>query len=258
MKKETVKSLTKALDILQIFLTTKREMTLSEISSSLGLNKATVNRILSTLVERGYIYQREKRGKYFLGMIYLNFSGIVKSKIQFRNIAIPHLIKLSKQINESVVLSLINGKNNVLTETFYDSVHPNHTLKAIPDESADVMLYSTALGKIVLASYSDEELQRYFNTHLIERRTSKTIINIDEMRNHLITVRQEGVAFDDEEDSLGVRGVAVGLRDNKGELIGTVCVVVPSVRLTRTKMRKLSPVIKSCAMQISSELGFKN
>jgi IclR family transcriptional regulator, KDG regulon repressor len=256
MKQENVKSLTKVLDILELFVKTKREMALSEISKSLGLNKATVKRIISTLVQRGYIYQKEKRGKYFLGTIYLNFSGVVKSKMQIRDIAVPHLVKLSNELNEAVILSLINGKNTMLTETFYDPVHFSHTLKAIPDESAEVLLHCTALGKIALASYSDEELQEYFNTHEIKQCTSNTIVDINKMKIQLATIRQEGVAFDDEEESQGVRGVAAGLVNGEGKLVGSIGVIAPSVRLTRAKMRKLAPIVKNCAFQISNRLGF--
>jgi DNA-binding IclR family transcriptional regulator len=178
--------------------------------------------------------------------------------MQLRNIAIPYLIKLNQQVNESVVLASGDGRGDILTQTFYDSSHPNQSLKVIPDEGISMNLHSNAPGKVLLADFSDEELQGYFNSNKIERCTPNTITDISAMKRHLITIRQEGFAFDDEEESPGVRGIAAELRDDEGKIVGALGVVVPSIRLNRAKMRKLAPIVKSYAMQISKDLGFQN
>ena len=257
-KQETMKSLTKALDILDLFLDNQGEMALSQIAKLSGLNKTTVSRIVSTLVKHGYLKQKEKRGKYSLGTIYLSFSGVVKSKLQLRSIVIPYLTKLSQQTHESVIIAYGDGSEEVFTETFHDTSQPNSkVLRIVPVEGTRMPLHSTATGKILLANMSDEELERYFNNKHLKRYTPNTIMNINDMRNHLIIVRQEGVAFDDEEFSLGVRGVAAGIRDSNDKIVGSIAVVAPSVRLTRAKMRELAPDVKSCAEEISGELGFR-
>jgi IclR family KDG regulon transcriptional repressor len=256
-KQETMKSLTKALDILDLFLDNQGEMALSEIAKLSGLNKTTVSRIVSTLVKHGYLKQREKRGKYSLGTIYLSFSGVVKSKLRLRSIAIPYLTKLSQQAHESAIIAYGNGDEEVFTETFHDTSQPNSVLKVVPVEGAGMPLHSTSLGKVLLANMSDEELEKYFNIKPLERFTPNTIMNISDMKNHLMIVRQEGIAFDDEEYSRGVRSVGAGLRDSEGKIVGSIAVVAPSVRLTRARMRELAPDVKSCAMEISIELGFR-
>jgi IclR family KDG regulon transcriptional repressor len=84
----------------------------------LGMNKASVYRILSDLNRRGYITQREKGGKYFLGSVYLKFSSIVKNKVQLREIINKYLLELSRQINESVAIAYANGIENISHESF--------------------------------------------------------------------------------------------------------------------------------------------
>ena len=68
-----MKSLQKALDILELFLGDEGEISLSDLSKSSGLNKSTVNRIALTLVKRGYLKQENRRGKYSLGIKFLDF-----------------------------------------------------------------------------------------------------------------------------------------------------------------------------------------
>ena len=257
MKQETMKSLTKALDILDLFLDNQGELALSQIAKLSGLNKTTVSRIVSTLVRHGYLKQKEKRGKYSLGTIYLSFSGVVKGKLQLRSTAIPYLTKLSQQTHESVIIAYGNGSEEIFTETFHDTSRPNNVLTIVPLEGTGMPLHSTATGKILLADMSDEELEEYFKNKHLRHYTPNTIMNINDMRNHLIIVRQEGVAFDDEEFSPGVRGVAAGIRDSEGKIVGSFAVLAPSVRLSRAGMRELVPDVKSYADEISRELGFR-
>jgi IclR family transcriptional regulator, KDG regulon repressor len=257
LKQQTMKSLRKALGILDLFLENQGELALSQIAKLSGLNKTTASRIVLTLVEYGYLKQREKRGKYSLGTIYLGFTGVVKGRLQLRNVAIPYLTKLSQQTHESVIIAYGNGREEVFTETFQDTSQPNNVLRIVPLEGTGMPLHSTATGKILLAYMTDEELEEYFKNKHLRQFTPNTIININDMRNHLMIVRQEGMAFDDEEFSLGVRGVAAGIRDNEGKIVGSFAVVAPLVRLTRVGMRELVPSIKSYAEEISGELGFR-
>lgn len=77
------------------------------------------------------------------------------------------------------------------------------------------------------------------------------------MKKHLVKVRKEDIAFDDEEYWPGVRAVAAGIRNADGRLLGSISMVAPSVRLSLKKMRKLAYDVKDCAMQISKEFGGK-
>jgi IclR family KDG regulon transcriptional repressor len=257
MIQDSMKSLNKAIDILELFLDTKREMSVLEISRSLKLNRTTVNRIILALIKRGYVSQEERRGKYFLGTVYLNYSSVVKDKMKIRYVAIPYLFELSQLVNEPAILALVTGKDSMITETFYDPQRSNHTLKALPDESSQFALHRTCLGKIFLSSFSDEELQSYFDTHQLERSTPNTIVDINQMKKHLLTVRQENIAFDDEEDSMGVRGVGAGIKDVDGKIIGSIGLIAPTVRMSWRDMKKWAQIVKNYAIKISSRLGYQ-
>lgn len=257
MKYSASQLLAKGLEILNLFLIHSEEMTLAEISQLSGINKSTVHRIVSTLVSYGYLNQSIKRGKYSLGTIYLSFSGIIKSRSKLRSIALPYIFKMSQLVDEPVVMAYKNEFGSLYTETFHGESQKHNLLSIGLDEASGTPLHSTCSGKIVLADMSSEELKYFFNNTNLIRYTRKTIINIKDMEKHLVKIRRDGIAFDDEESSLGVRGVAAGIRDVDENLWGTIAVVAPSVRLSKTKMRKLVPDIKKYALAISKELGFK-
>jgi DNA-binding IclR family transcriptional regulator len=248
-----MKTLNKAFDILELFLDHSSELSLAEMANLSRLNKTTICRIASTMVKRGYLKQQRKRGKYSLGTKYLDFSGIIKNGMRIRDTALPYLEELSRALKESVILVLWDGREAVLHEIF----HARHALKVAPDEGTRMPLHSTASGKIILAYLKDEDLQKIFKGTKLEIFTANTIIDINDLKKHLSRIRQEGIAYDDEEYSKGVRGVSAALRDSQGAIVGTIGAIGPSVRLTRARMRKTVPVIKSCALEISRELGYR-
>ncbi|MBN1190771.1 MAG: IclR family transcriptional regulator [Dehalococcoidales bacterium] len=248
-----MKSLAKALDILEIFLDAKEEMGISDIARISGLNKATVSRIANYLATRNYLVQSEKRGKYFLGTQFLVFSRVIKDRIKIRDVAMPYLAKLCKLVDESIVLVIWDGKKAINI----DSVQSAQSLRIIPDESGQIPLHCTGTGKIFLAQMTDKELETYFSTNEMSAYTTNTITSLKQLKTHLLTIVDEGVGYDDEEYKFGVRNVASGIKDVEGRLIAAIGVLAPSIRLTRSKMIEIAPEVKRCAMEISRELGYK-
>ena len=98
-----MEAIQKTFAVLELFLSTKDEMSLSELSQLSGINKTTVSRITSTLVKLGYLSQREKRGKYSLGMRFLDFSGFIKTRIKIRDTIrfMANLLSAAEFINVS-------------------------------------------------------------------------------------------------------------------------------------------------------------
>ena len=241
----------KAFSVLELFLDHGDELVLEEISRLSGLNKPTARRIALALVECGYLRQPVKRGKYSLGMKFLDFSGSIKMHNSIIRVAAPHLMQLKEQINESVTMAVWDGRNTALCQSFL----ADHPLKVVPDEGSRLVLHATSVGKAAIAKLSDDELNMYLGNNL-KRYTTNTITDINDLKKHLLAVREEGVAFDDEEYALGIRGVGAPLKNGEGEVVGAVSVLGPSVRLTHARLREYVPIIKNCALEISRELGY--
>jgi DNA-binding IclR family transcriptional regulator len=249
-----MKSLNKAFDILEIFLRVSRdELRLSELAKISGFKVATVNRIASVLVKRGYLSQPVKRGKYSLGTQLLYLGNVIKQKARIREIARPYMIELSQLVKETVILANWNGKKVY----FVDEIYSEHALRIIVDKGSESPLYCTAVGKIFLAYLTEAELEEYFNNTKIQVYTPNTITDLNLLKSHLEIAARKGVAYDDEEYYAGTRSMVAGIRDDEGQLVSCVGVLAPSVRLTRTRMAEIEPDIKRCALEISLALGYR-
>jgi IclR family transcriptional regulator, KDG regulon repressor len=249
-----MKTLDKALKVLSVFLNNKEEMTLSEIAALAKVNKATTNRIVATLTKNGYLNQREKRGKYSLGTIYMEFTKILTRNLVLRDIAIPYVDELNRTIGETIILGNWSKSRGTLVAGYFTV--SSSPLKVVPEEGGLIPLHSTCSGKIVLAEMSETELHRYF-THDLKKYTSKTIVDFNKMKSQILKIKREGIAVDDEEKDPGVRGIATGIKDYEGQLSGTISITVPSIRFSMRKIKDLSPELKKCAQNISEAMGFR-
>jgi DNA-binding IclR family transcriptional regulator len=89
----------------------------------------------------------------------------------------------------------------------------------------------------------DEAVDAVIDRHSLGSMTPNSITDRDELKTELDTIREEGIAFDDEEAAVGIRSVAAPVRGVDG-LIGTITVSGPVSRLdgdrfTETIPRKL-------------------
>jgi IclR family transcriptional regulator, KDG regulon repressor len=257
MEQDNMKALTKTFDILGVFLRGQEEFSVTEVAKLLSLNKTTVSRIMLKLEKRGYLKQIEKRGKYSLGTIFLEFSGIIKSRLKIRDIAIPHLFELSRQIQESTILGVWDGRSTIITESFHDTIVIGSPLKVVPDEGTSMPLYCTCLGKIFLASLSEEGLQAYFKDTSMERRTPRTITDAYTLNQQISRIKVEGIALDDEEYAVGVRGIAVGLYNIDNRVVGSIGALAPSARMSISALQDHAPLMKRSALAISKQLGYR-
>ena len=156
-------------------------------------------------------------------------------------------------VSESVIMAIWDGREAVITETF----HATQSLKVVPDEGTKIPLHCTSSGKIILANMTDEEFERYYESKGLEFHTPNTITDINYLKKHITIVKQDGVGFDDEEYALGVRSLSAAIKNAEGRVLGSIGIIGPSVRLTRTKMKENIPLVKGCALEISREHGWK-
>jgi DNA-binding IclR family transcriptional regulator len=246
-------ALEKSLDIIEAILYHKDEISIVDLAKATGQSLGTTHRICSILVRRGYLYQKEKGAEYSLGYKFLLFNNIANASINIKTMALPFMKELAGKISETVVLAVLDGFEPVDIL----SAVPDTILKATQELGTKSPLYCTAVGKIFIAYMPNELKERVLNSHEFTNYTDRTITDIDRLKAELAIVSMEGVAFDNEEYVFGLRSAAAPIRGENGEFFASVYYWGPSVRINYEKMRQLGPLVKDCALAISTALGYK-
>jgi DNA-binding IclR family transcriptional regulator len=248
-----MKVVEKTLDIIEAVLETGDEVGLANLAAMTGLNRTTVHRIISVLVERGYLYQKSKGDKYSLGLKFLQYSNPNKTIASLKETALPYMQNLCDEISETVNMAILDGFEAVGIAV----IAAERILRVVPGAVNKYPLHCTAIGKINLAYMSDEKIENFINIMGLPAYTDNTMTDTMQLKKEIKVIRRDGIAFDDEEYSLGIRSAAVPVRDDSGVTLAAVSFVGPTVRISKPKLIQLGSSLKNCASNISLSLGYR-
>jgi IclR family transcriptional regulator, KDG regulon repressor len=252
MEKESFGAIFKVLNLLEVFLKdSENEIGISRMAELTGLKVSTVHRIASTLVEKGYLSQQGKRGKYTLGLKFLEFSNALKRNMKIRDIALPYLEKLRVVSGESTNLA-ISDQNSVV---YIEHVDSNQTLRTFTKVGNRAPLYCTGVGKVFLAFMNADD-KGFLNDFNFTRYTDNTLMSCEELEKEIAVIKREGVAIDNGEMEIGVRCIAAPVRDSNGQVAAAVSISGPYTRLNGTRVEELKPMVLSFALDISRAIGY--
>ncbi len=234
-----VKSLAKAMAVLDCFTIKTPELGITEIAIQLGLQKATVFNILSTLVSLGHVEQNPNNNKYHLGLKMLHYGYIVNSALDYRRVFEPYLQKISTMCNEVCYLGIPNN-NEVL---YLDSASPNFITPGRVITGEHAPMHCTGLGKAMLAFMPKETVSEVMCLPM-QRYTECTITDPLTLHSDLMKTGSRGYAVDNMEHEYGVTCVAVPVIGMQGFPIAAVSISGPTPRFSQSRIPELAQILK--------------
>ncbi len=245
-----VKSLRKALSILECFTIKAPEQGITEISEKLGLNKSNVHNIISTFEHCGYVERNPATARYRLGSRILELAYVLNAGLGLQQVVRPFINALAQQVGEVVYFG-IPKDGRVL---YMDGGYPDNalTVRSMMGEKAE--MYCTAIGKAMLAFLPGEEMAPALNRQSMLPFTPATLTSRAALLEDLAACRARGYSVDNMEHEFGIRCVGVPVFNRNGALIGAVSVSGPSPRLEQDKVEAYAGLLKECAQNISQRL----
>jgi len=249
-----VGNLNRGLAILELLARNAPGLPMHEIAERLQIPRSATHRLLTELVQYGYVRQEQDYGSYLLsmkmctlGLTQLSRSGIVE-------IVQPFLDQLAEISGEMVRLGLVDNGQLVWVAKAQGS---SSWLRFDPDMGGTAELASTASGHAYLCTLSDEIAVELVNkqggfvlTDDHGQNIPKTIV---ELLNHLKVTRERGFSILAEAVHTGIAAVAAPVRHiSTGQALGTLSIAGPSMRLTDEKMMALGPVLIETAENLSA------
>jgi len=249
-----IRALDRAIDILSV-LSDGRPRTLSELSADIALSSSTTYRLITTLAYHNYIERDEPSGKYTLGFACLELAQSYQLNNHIRKMALPELEMLRDETTETIHLAILDNMEVV----YLEKLHGLHAICLMSSYiGGRALAYCTGLGKALLA-YSDlDRVRAHFEQVGFRRYTDTTIVNVDDLIDHLDFVRQQGYAWDEGEHEAEVRCVAAPVFDLTGRAVAAISIAGPVSRMesNETKKDHIEKILRA-ASAISEKLGYR-
>jgi len=245
-----VRAVERALQILECFDDQFPERGISEIAQAVGLHKATAYRIVTTLVNYGYLEWIAESQKYRLGLELTSLGFKVIRRMDLRQEALPYMKELVQEWDETCDLSIFDHGN-----VFYIEVlRGDHALTISAAVGQRLPAHCTASGKLFLAYFTEPERNEFLERTLTKY-TKNTITSPDELRKQLDAICNQGYAVDYEEYELGVCALAAPIFNRSGSVIATIGSPSPTSRMTPERIDQIAGSFKKAARAISQRMG---
>lgn len=247
--KDFVQSLDRGLAVIRAFSAENKQLTLSEVARETGLSRAAARRFLLTLATLNYV---GTDGHYFflkprvleLGIAFLNSFSVAA-------IAQTHLESLAAELGESCSASVLDAGSVVYTSR----AATNRIMSINLSVGQRLPAYVTSMGRVLLADLPPAELDEYFTTYDRPKLTPQTVTSEHELRKIIDVVRNQGWAMIDQELEMGVRSVAVPVRDAAGRVVVAINVSAHASRVSHPELEsKFLPALMRASKDIEIDL----
>lgn len=248
-----VKSVERAILLLDYLALEQREHSLTEISQGLGWPKSTVHGLLATLRDYQMVDQNPANGRYRLGIHLFELGSQVARSWDVRTVAVPVMQQLNRELGEMVQLA-----TEVRGEVLYlEKMDSTQMMRIVSEIGARLPMHCSALGKVLLAHKPPAKVKWILNKRGLPRFTARTITDPRALEKELEKVRGQGYAVDDREIMDSLRCVAAPLRDRHGAVSHAISVSGLANNLQGMRLARVTESLLAAAGNISYALGYR-
>ncbi|MDF2628042.1 MAG: yagI [Symbiobacteriaceae bacterium] len=245
----SVKSLTKALDLLSYMGRQRHAVGVTELANEMDLNKSVVHRLLQTLEACGFVVKNPATRQYFLGPRLFVLGKVYENTVTLRGLARPVMERLARQMGEAVHLMVPAPPEGGLPSIILlDKIESTYQLTMTPNPGAVSPAHCTAGGKVLLAYGALDAVAEPLPKH-----TAHTITDLATLRSELAQIRACGHAIDREELEVGLTCIAAPVFEGD-KVVAALSVSGPSSRMGADRLDLAREAVIAAAGEIRNLL----
>jgi DNA-binding IclR family transcriptional regulator len=251
-----VPAVARAFDILELFLTEDKPLSVPAIAERVGLPRSTAHELVRTLAARQYLAPATSQPHNFvLGSKSFELGNAYASRFDLLVEGQDVARRVSATCEETVHLGVLEGVE-VLYIAKEDSSHMVRMVSAV---GLHRPAHCTAMGKVLLSALDDEELLRRFgDDDTLPGLTPNSITSRDRLMVELAAVRERGLAFDDCESNPVVHCVASPVFNHMGTTIAAMSISIPVFRDQPERREAIIEALQSGTRELSRRLGYRS
>ena len=243
-------SLARGLHVIRAFSAVDRRLTIADVARATGLTRAVVRRCLYTLRELGYAGSDGRA--FYLQPRVLNLGYAYLSTAPVPLAAQPVLEELAAQLGEATSVAVLDEGAVV----FVARAATKRIVSVSLGVGSRLPAYCTALGRVLLASLTPERAAQQLDRMELVAHTRFTVTSRRRLEEILAQARLDGYAINDQELEIGLRSIAVPVRDVLGSTVAAMNVNAQASRMSRREMIEGSlPLLRSAAARLGSRLS---
>ena len=219
-----IQSIERAFAILELIAENGGSMRLSEIATTLSLNRTTVHNLLDTLKKLGYLEQEEGSVRYKITSKASLLTGPDCSVLQIRALLNERMQKIACLLDETVFMAMQTG-----TYFHYDKSWLPDSKRGLPiGLGKDEQMFHTAVGKVFMAFSPSlcNSLRKYY----------PGVIN-SAKKEELNEIHKKHYAIDLEKYQPGLNCIAFPII-HKNKILTVIGTFGPSSRLNKNKLEQ--------------------
>lgn len=243
-------SLARGLAVIHAFQERKRQLTIAQISHRTEIPRAAVRRCLHTLIKLGYATTDGRT--YSLLPKVLTLGHAYLSSTPLAVTAQPILDRLSDQLHEACSMATLEGDEVLYVAR---SATPQRLISVDLSVGSRLPAYCTSMGRILLAALDDAALDDYLQNADLQIKTSRTLYSPEALRADIEEIRRKGWVIVDQELEIGLRSLAVPLKDSAGQVLAALNVGTHVSRVSRQELEgRFLPVLLEASRELSTRL----
>jgi DNA-binding IclR family transcriptional regulator len=247
-----VKSANRILSILETIGASESGLTHTEITAALQIPKSSLTALLFDLIDHEFVLQNKLSKQFTLGPKILILAGKYLENTDLIGYGRNFVNEISKETAETVTLTIRIGLD-ALVAYKVDSAQP-----ILPNVQVGIRLplYASAAGKVMLAFFSEEEIERYLDSTELVKFTPKTIVDRKQINSDLIEIRKSGMAHNREGFRKGITAIAAPVFDHHKEVVASITISALTFLLNSNKEKLFEKKLSEIASRFSHVLGY--
>jgi len=244
-RRDWIAGVDKGLAILEAFDASAPRMTAAQMGERMGMTRTAARRYLLTLTHLGYVGTDGKL--FWLGPRSLRLGQAYIESSRLARIVQPFLQRVTAGTNEAAYVSVMDGDDVVYIARNGLNRHMNTGYVL----GARVAAHVTAAGMLMLAVRESPSSAEWLDRATLRTYTSFTITDKAALAKAFERIRTLDWAVSEQQLELHHRGIAVPLRDAKGQLAGALSVTMPMGQEgTEAALDRVLAVLKETAQAL--------
>ncbi len=244
-------SLERGLDILEVIEAENGDIGVREIARRLNLSPTIVQRLMTSLSNRGYIEKNRETSRYRLGYRAMILGASGERGVDYIATARRELERLAREYRLNSFVAVLHGGRAI----YLAAEQADAPVAIRVSVGSEMTLHSTAAGKVLLAALDDAEARKLLGTRKLAAITPHTVTDPALLIASLAKVRRQGFATVIEENIPGVLSVGAPIRDRAGRVVAALSVAFPKYFDAGLTLQSVEPLVTAAALRVSRTLG---